>query len=267
MPKNKTVPVINKVELPPVMEKELPYKWWLLVGILILLFMAGLLAWRWLYPPQAGASIGLKDCHWYDDGKCYNYRGYVCVHNGYCPTPTPTPTPEPTYHSVCRDNECVSVEGDGENECDLQYKGEENPCLVVTPTPVESLTPTPQPTGDPHVDSWTPSTPPACSDTAPEKAPCNFHVWRNGDTAVLRWEVCGSNPGNKVNAYYKQVSSGDWQYSVQGDNSGLMTINGLGKLDITFALQQVNGCAAGGLVSPLTNLVVDGASSGWHLFR
>jgi hypothetical protein len=79
--------------------------------------------------------------------------------------------------------------------------------------------------------------------------------------------ACGSNPGDKVNIYYRNNASTGWQYSVIGaSNNGLFEVKGLGKLDITFGLQQVNGCSGGALASPIAQ-VVDGASNKWVLFR
>ena len=106
-----------------------------------------------------------------------------------------------------------------------------------------------------------------CSDQAPEKAPANFHLYRKGDVAELYWTPDGANPGDKVSVCYKQVSSNDWQYSVQVANTGFARIEGLGNLDITFGIQQVNGCSAGSLASPMSNIVVDGNTTGWVLFQ
>jgi hypothetical protein len=71
--------------------------------------------------------------------------------------------------------------------------------------------------------------------------------------------------GNKAHIYYKQVSSTDWQYSVTVDNTGYAEIGGLGTLDISFAVQQVNDC--GGGVSVMSKTIVDGAKNQWVLFR
>ena len=160
-------------------------------------------------------------------------------------TPTPTQTPNPTPTPTPTETPC-------KEDCEP------------TPTPET----TPAPTGEPHRDVWTTAEVPACTDTAPEKSPCNFTVWRKGDQAKLTWEICGSNAGDKVNIYYKNNNSNDWQYSLTGvPNNGLAEVNGLGTMDVSFAMQFVNGCNTGSLASPMTNTVVDGATHGWVMFR
>lgn len=108
-----------------------------------------------------------------------------------------------------------------------------------------------------------PSSPsaPQCGETAPVKTGANFHVYRKGGDAILKWFP---TEGGQANIYYKQVNASDWQYSLRDiANTGYVEIHDLGGLDITFALQQSRGCAGG----PLTNAVVDGATDGWVLFR
>lgn len=146
-----------------------------------------------------------------------------------CPTETPTPPVD---------------------ECD------EDKCEEVTPTPTEA--PTVQVAVE--ADRNAPGTAPVCTTALVDKEAINFHVYRKGDQAVLKWWATG---GNRATIYYKQVTSPDWQYSVDVDNTGYAEINGLGNLDITFALQQHEGCGAGVLSTP----VVDGDTSGWVLFR
>jgi len=89
----------------------------------------------------------------------------------------------------------------------------------------------------------------------------NFHVYRNGGDAILKWWPTG---GNTANIYYKQNNSPDWQYSLRDiPNNGYAEIHDLGNLDITFALQQTQSCAGG----PLVNYVIDGFSRHWRLYR
>lgn len=102
---------------------------------------------------------------------------------------------------------------------------------------------------------------PQCGMNAPTNTGANFHVYRNGPDAILKWWPTG---GNKANIYYKQVGSSVWQYALRDiDNTGLTEIHCLGTLDIVFALQQANGCAGGSL----TQYVVDSGTNGWMLFR
>lgn len=156
-----------------------------------------------------------------------------------CPTPTPTPSPSPTGTPF--------------------------------PTPVPSDPPTPQPTAAPCTQNCGggSSNDPAPSQAMPvlctlpdtSKIGANFHILRNGDTAIAKWFP---TDGDKASIYYKQVNSPTWQYAVADiDNNGYYVIHGLGHLDITFALEQKNGCSGG----PMTNAVVDGASIHWTLFR
>jgi hypothetical protein len=102
---------------------------------------------------------------------------------------------------------------------------------------------------------------PQCTATRPVLEALNFHILRNGDTAIAKWMPTN---GNKANIYYKLVTSDSWEHAVRDiDNNGYFVINGLGNRDWTFALQQSNDCA-GGLMS---QYVVDGGTSKWVLFR
>jgi hypothetical protein len=102
---------------------------------------------------------------------------------------------------------------------------------------------------------------PQCTATAPVLAALNFHVLRNGDTAIAKWMPTN---GDSANIYYKLVTSASWEHAVRDiPNNGYFIINGLGNRDWTFALQQSNSCA-GGLMS---QFVVDGGTSHWVLFR
>jgi hypothetical protein len=102
---------------------------------------------------------------------------------------------------------------------------------------------------------------PQCGLTPPVKIGANFHILRKGGTAIAKWHP---TEGDKAHIYYKQNNSPSWQYSLADiDNDGYAVIDHLGNKDITFALQQANGCAGG----PLTLPLVDGPTAGWTMFR
>ena len=138
-----------------------------------------------------------------------------------------------------------------------------------TPTASPSAIPTETPKQEEHRDQsdgmsdgkgGMPSAP-QCLDNAPTLVGANFHVWRKGSDAILQWFPTA---GNKVHIYYKQVSSPDWQYSLADQpNNGYAVIHELGGLDITFGLQQSQGCTGG----PVIISVIDSATNGWKLFR
>jgi len=87
--------------------------------------------------------------------------------------------------------------------------------------------------------------------------PGNVLVKRAGDSATVQWIP---TQGNKAHIYYHEVQNPSNAHAViETDNDGIETINFLGKKDWTFSVQQLDGCAASGLVS-----VVDGA--GYKLF-
>ena len=143
-----------------------------------------------------------------------------------------------------------------------------------TPTGSPSATPSASPTVEPSSTPQASEAPqelrvyysipeaPVCGATNTTQIGGNFHIYRKGDSAIAKWIP---TEGNKVNIFYKQNTAPNWQYSLLGvANDGYEVINGLGKLDITFALQQVNGGCSGG---PLTQAVVDGPTKGWVLFR
>lgn len=164
---------------------------------------------------------------------------HVAFYTEVIPTPTP-PTPEPT----------------------------------IEPSPEPTSTPEPSPTPEIVIDNppcgiecqqvIPPQSQPVshlCTETDVVKHPANVHVFRRGDQAVVRWYP---TEGRNANIYYRQNSSLDWQYSVIGiENNGSFLISGLGNMDITFAVQQVNSCSGG----PLSPAVIDGPSASWVLFR
>jgi hypothetical protein len=139
-----------------------------------------------------------------------------------------------------------------------------------TPEPSDNPTPTPEPQEEirepEHNDPGFsipqgPFAAPSCEQTAPVNTGANFHVYRSGGDAILKWVP---TQGSTVNIYYKQVNSTGWQYSLRDiPNHGTAEVHDLGSLDITFALQQSNGCAGG----PLTQAVIDGATHKWVLYR
>lgn len=217
------------------------------------------------------------------------------------PTPTPMPTPTPTLAPVCPTWTCGECQGENDGEA-LLFKVEENSCqkekqycekeygckevcptedkckkdekiwvcdCPIEPTPTPTPEVTPVPTEAPKQEESKPTGctencgVPACTDSVP-KPPDNPNVYRNGDTAIVRW---WNTEGDKANIYYKHPDAGGWEHSVQVPNTGSAEVKSLGTDDWTFAVQQVNGCAAGGLVSAISPEIVDGATSGWVLFR
>lgn len=118
-------------------------------------------------------------------------------------SPTPLPTPEPTpYHSVCRENSCVQVEGLGDNAC----KSDED-CVQPeeTPAPVVVSCEGIGNDADGHPCGWSPPlwTPPeykpsVCSVALPEAVtpayvPVNDTsvklVWTADDTNTTAWTL------------------------------------------------------------------------------
>lgn len=101
-----------------------------------------------------------------------------------------------------------------------------------------------------------PASAPQCSAVAPTKEAANPHVYRNGDTAVVKWFP---SEGSHAHIYYKEGSSSQWQHAVRDiANSGYFEINGLGSKDWDFAVQQANDCAAG----PISPVIIDGDAMG-----
>ena len=105
---------------------------------------------------------------------------------------------------------------------------------------------------------------PVCTEKFVEENPINFHVYRNGDNAILRW---WATAGNKINAYWKHPNEGNWEHSIHSDNTGYLEVSGLNGDDWTFAIQQAENC--GGGVVTIGNLlsVVDGGTDSWILFK
>ncbi len=100
---------------------------------------------------------------------------------------------------------------------------------------------------------------PQCSATPVVKEAANPHVYRNGDTAIVKWFP---SEGGNAHIYYKEHGAGAWQHSVRDiSNSGYFEIKGLGTKDWDFAVQQANGCAAG----PMSAVIEDGNGK-WVLF-
>lgn len=170
-------------------------------------------------------------------------------------TPTNTPTVTPTKEPTPTLEPTPTVDPCEEEKCE--------PTPTVEPTPTAEPTPAPctENCGNPPTFAGSSTEAPQCTQKAPEAA-VNPHVYRNGDVAIVKW---WNTEGNKANIYYKQVSSPDWQYSVTVPNTGYAEIKGLGTLDISFAVQQVNDCSGG--VSVIGKVIVDGVSDNWVLFR
>lgn len=163
---------------------------------------------------------------------------------------------------------CHFVAGYGINQCipqATQSVEESRSCEVETlacPTQEPSATPSAEPSNvwSPVVTNDTTQAP-SCNDASITANVVNPLVWRNGDQAKVQW---WPTAGSQVNIYYKQVNSPVWQYSLNNQpNNGYAVINGLGTMDITFAVEQINGCS-GGPVDLVK--IVDGATNGWVLF-
>lgn len=265
---------------------------WLITGFLIGM-AAAVSFWMITNPNRANASqIYLKTiCHHTPGNQVtltfhqpQSYAGHLGTPhsgqtydtNGTCTTPSPSPTASPTATPKPTPADC-------DHDGDLKDKYEGKECPEVTPTP------TPDPCSNPNVDiaelqqdricasptpfpSETPQPslpgtdagPAFCGDVSTTLLPGNPLVWRNGDQAIVQWVP---TDGSQANIYYKQVEQADWQYSVNGiPNNGYFVINGLGTMDITFAIQQTNGGCSGGSIDP-ANTIVDGPTTGWTLFR
>jgi len=137
----------------------------------------------------------------------------------------PTPTPEPKPKDPCADG--------------VAFVG---PYCGWSPKPYE-----------PQLDHK------ECANVAPTEVGANFHVYRNGGTAVLKW---WATEGDNVNIYYKNPSASGWEHALRNiQNEGYAVINDLGGNDWTFGLQQSNGCAGGKIIE-----VVDGDTNNWVLF-
>ena len=98
----------------------------------------------------------------------------------------------------------------------------------------------------------TPSAP-VCPNGETILVPQNFHVFRNGSTAELRWVP---TEGDQVNIYFRENDQAGWQHAkADQPNNGVNEITELNPaLGYTFGLQQKNGCGGGELV---TAVVID----------
>jgi hypothetical protein len=205
------------------------------------------------------------------------------------PTATPTPTPKPPK-DYCKNFEkdqkeipygMESIEG----ICDCTegyHRVEEQTEEVLTLRKPEKEwdtficekdeEPEPEPEPEPQPEPAKPSgctgdcsaPAPQCGSPNTTNQPINFHVYRNGEDAILKW---WATEGNKVNVYWKNPSNANWEHAAQFENTGYVEIHNLGTYDWTFGIQQVNDCG-GGLVTVGKILeVVDGNMHGWVLFR
>lgn len=105
---------------------------------------------------------------------------------------------------------------------------------------------------------------PQCGSQNTTNQPLNFHVYRNGGDAILKW---WATEGNKVNVYWKNPSNSNWEHAAQFENTGYVEIHNLGSYDWTFGIQQVNDCGGGLVTVGRIMEVVDGNVHGWVLFR
>jgi hypothetical protein len=270
----------------------------LIVGFALGMFF-GYLAWG--LPPEVQANKKIWICHKpgkLDQNKKINesawpgHRGHG-DHKGKCrpqptatatprptkppkPTPTPSESPKPTPTVlVCLDNGVdepreLTIPRTQEawdrvlfswpesyvGEC----KVEPTPEPTVEPTPDPTPESTPGPTSEPLVHHTT-GTPETCAGVPTPTEPANFHLYRNGELADLRWSP---TEGDTVNIYWKNPSAGDWEHSlINTPNDGNEIVGNLGSYDWTFGLAQVNGnCNESDIVE-----VVDGMTSEWILFR
>ena len=176
--------------------------------------------------------------------------------NSILPSPTisPTITISPTATPSATPSPSVSPSPTPIDECDGDCEQEP------TPTPIDM--PRVTPTETPSTPSSNNAVAPQCGVKNVEARVVNPHVYRNGDSAIVKW---WPTAGNLVNIYYKQVGSPTWQYATQRANTGSEEINGLGTLDITFGIEEVDGCG-GGVTSDVYQ-IVDGNSNKWVLFR
>lgn len=149
------------------------------------------------------------------------------------------------YDFVCEEPKdyCETLEG---------VQKEDEDCPEVTPTP--EVTPEPTPVVQRHDE---PVGAPTCPDLSPVKAPANAHVVRNGTSATVNAFI---PEGNKVQVYYRENSSSDWQHAVRDVpvTNGYVSVevNNLdANLGYTFGIQAASGCAGGetilaGIIDP-----------------
>ena len=168
-----------------------------------------------------------------------------------------------------QENYCSEEYGCGwVSNCEETFKEQECSREWVCKDTCEQPEPTPEPTPVPEdrpegCQGDCSASAPVCGEASVTVNPDNFHVFRRGDEAILRW---WATAGNKVNIYYRHNDVADWEHSTTQDNIGWATIGALGSDDWTFGLQQVNDCSGGVIVSD-TAVVVDGDTSSWVLFQ
>ena len=140
------------------------------------------------------------------------------------------------------------------DECD-----QDDDCISPIPTASPSATPTPEVTEAPRGETYAPQ----CTDTKPNKAPDNFHIYRKGDVARPVW-FYDADITWRVVVYYGLTGQGDQHSKIfknVSDNQEL--IEALGSRDFDFRATFLNGCAEG----KSTSGVIDGSTRGWVLFR
>lgn len=211
---------------------------------------------------QSGRDI-IPPGSWDDDGRNWDNEGQAIYNNG-CEkpkaTPTPTPTkkpkptrpPKPTIKLTATPTQSVTA----------------TPALTVTPTDTPKSEPTSTPTEQPRQSDPAPevwqfrSEAPICTSLAPIGGVDNFHVYRKGGTAILKWYPDPTKAPTVHLWYYQNQITSNIHAVADVTNTGSFTIEGLGSLDWTFGIQPANGCAA----SDIT-WVIDADTSTWTLFR
>ena len=129
---------------------------------------------------------------------CTDDRGEIRGHSrhvrngqdtlGRCERPTPTPTEEPEFHSVCRENSCVLVGGEGESDC----KVDEDCQPEVTPTPEQPKTDTTDHNspGSYSAPTCTVEVPKLASNTQPTRIGDHISVnWQHDGTNISKWSI------------------------------------------------------------------------------
>jgi hypothetical protein len=235
------------------------------VGIVIVLWL--------LYVLFKGATVSPIEAsdhtRWVNQGSEYYVYG-TCVPTRDCGTTEGTQTKVKKQNQKCQDVEDAS-------HPDVCVKDTTQTITIRTYDPVSCTVPlvdckvdtTPVVEAPCTSNCGTPPTfapsstePPKCGVGDVSKAVVNPHVYRKGDVAIVKW---WNTAGDKAHIYYKQVNSPTWQYSVVVDNTGMAEIKGLGTMDISFAVMQVDSCSGG--VSVNAKVIVDGNTDGWILFR
>lgn len=207
---------------------------------------------------QNGADI-IPPGYWDQNGRNWNQQGIQIWENG-CnqPKPTPTPTLTPTPTATVSPSPTPTPTPDISNT--------PTPTPTVSPSPGVTVTPTPTEVprqADPAPEVWQfRSEAPICTDLAPIGGVVNFHVYRRGDTAILKWwPDAGASPSVHI-WYFENQNPANIHAVGDVPNTGTFEVTYLSSLDWTFGVQPANGCAGGDI-----HWVVDGDTTTWQLFR